>query len=477
MDGNYWWGLLAGVVGTAAGFQGVYERYNKDAYLGAVTRPGIGYLLSRAIIPAGIFVGLVATKAIEEQFWWWALVVGTGTEAVLRSKFFVRRTATDPPEDVLWGPFDLVKWYQELFLAEIGSHLSAYRIALAERLVPSRSFPEFSAEIASRLDGLTSNETSARLLGHIDELRAAYDQSAASDRDTRFCIQLIYRLQRDVNRREFHALLARPPASPTVDDGQYGLAGALSLGLGIVFLMALILLPLFGKTAPCDARGLAIALLAAVLSLGIALTSYSLGASRVRSLLSSAGMIILIALPGYYWYVRPCRDGITWQAVNRSAPWGPRGAHVAVAHDGALWVLGGASMQDESDPGVRLHRGAFEFREGRRLWLGGHNDVWRSEDGVSWRLVGRAPWTPRLALHFALPALPLSTADELESVARNVTRSQVPRPNVRLRCHSGGQSFGAHEDEADGCGDARRGSHALFATASQTSDGLCVVRS
>lgn len=88
-------------------------------------------------------------------------------------------------------------------------------------------------------------------------------------------------------------------------------------------------------------------------------------------------------------------DGKTLTEVIHTAPWGPRWSHASVAHSGHLWILGGVNLQDGSDPKVKLHKGASSIRDGKRLWLGGNNDVWRSKDGNNWTFVGRAPWTPR----------------------------------------------------------------------------------
>ena len=55
-------------------------------------------------------------------------------------------------------------------------------------------------------------------------------------------------------------------------------------------------------------------------------------------------------------------NGKTWTKATASADFSTRDGHQAVVHDNRLWVIGG------SDVGAR------------------NNDVWRSEDGVNWRL-------------------------------------------------------------------------------------------
>lgn len=66
----------------------------------------------------------------------------------------------------------------------------------------------------------------------------------------------------------------------------------------------------------------------------------------------------------------------TWTQVTDDVAWAPRVGEAIVAHDGALWVLGGS--RDENS--------------------GCLSDVWRSEDGVSWkRVLESASWSPRNA--------------------------------------------------------------------------------
>lgn len=72
-------------------------------------------------------------------------------------------------------------------------------------------------------------------------------------------------------------------------------------------------------------------------------------------------------------------DGVHWDLVNDNVPWGPRVLHYTVVFDGSIWIMGGQTV-----PQFAPAEEAF------------HNDVWRSDDGVSWtRVVEHAPWPPR----------------------------------------------------------------------------------
>ncbi len=74
-------------------------------------------------------------------------------------------------------------------------------------------------------------------------------------------------------------------------------------------------------------------------------------------------------------------DGAQWTLVNDSAPWGNRALHYTLVHDGKIWVMGGQTM-----PG-------FVKGETKEAF---YNDVWNSEDGVTWtRVAPHADWSPR----------------------------------------------------------------------------------
>ena len=121
-------------------------------------------------------------------------------------------------------------------------------------------------------------------------------------------------------------------------------------------------------------------------------------------------------------------DGESWRRDkantnnNENVGWTRRQLHQAVAHNGRLYVMGGAdgnkrndvwssgdgaNWQPEADaawPGREIHQ-AVSYK-GRIYVLGGYarennanvrkNDVWSSADGVTWSLVtGSAGWTAR----------------------------------------------------------------------------------
>lgn len=113
-------------------------------------------------------------------------------------------------------------------------------------------------------------------------------------------------------------------------------------------------------------------------------------------------------------------DGLNWTQVTAAAPWSPRSyPRIAIFND-EMYLLGGESHADvwkssngkdwtqltEDAPWGGAGRegyGALAFAD--KLWVfggfvgdsrNGVNDVWYSDDGVTWtRQAEHAPWTPR----------------------------------------------------------------------------------
>jgi hypothetical protein len=130
MDWKYLLAIPSFVIGLLAGFQGIYERYDADPYKAARTLPGILYLLTRGVIPATVYLVLYDAHQLPNPLWFWSLVCGTaGTELILRAKFFIKeeRSAEGVSRELMYGPLDLLRWYQNLFLKSIRGKLPTYR--------------------------------------------------------------------------------------------------------------------------------------------------------------------------------------------------------------------------------------------------------------------------------------------------------------------------------------------------------------
>lgn len=108
-------------------------------------------------------------------------------------------------------------------------------------------------------------------------------------------------------------------------------------------------------------------------------------------------------------------DGLSWNLVTDSAPWGPRDAVIA-SHESKLWLFGGfdGSLPYKNDVWnsvdgqnwtLVVENAAWPARNEHRvesflgeLWLmgGGYSDLWRSSDGEEWTLADAdVPWGTR----------------------------------------------------------------------------------
>ena len=82
-----------------------------------------------------------------------------------------------------------------------------------------------------------------------------------------------------------------------------------------------------------------------------------------------------VVIDTYHHDVWSSEDGVAWEYVA-DAPWPGRYSHTSVVFDGKIWIIGGIAEVGEH------HRS--------------HNDVWSSEDGITWtEVTHRAPWCPR----------------------------------------------------------------------------------
>lgn len=72
-------------------------------------------------------------------------------------------------------------------------------------------------------------------------------------------------------------------------------------------------------------------------------------------------------------------DGVKWEQITESVPWGPRNLHYTVVHNNKIWVMGGQTLPHFAPANLCYY-----------------NDVWNTSDGVQWECVTEhAPWAPR----------------------------------------------------------------------------------
>jgi len=117
-------------------------------------------------------------------------------------------------------------------------------------------------------------------------------------------------------------------------------------------------------------------------------------------------------------------DGINWQQATKNAGWDPRWDFSSTVFNDKLWVVGGMAFGDklfndvwssedgivwrlvDKNPPFGLRQGSSLIDYAGKLWtlgrlnipLYGHglNDVWYSEDGITWKKTKENPaWTGR----------------------------------------------------------------------------------
>ncbi len=77
-------------------------------------------------------------------------------------------------------------------------------------------------------------------------------------------------------------------------------------------------------------------------------------------------------------------DGVNWECVQADTGYESRSGAAVASYRGKLWVMGG-SVPRPNDPPEKGYASITTL-----------NDVWCSEDGVSWeRVLEHAPWAPR----------------------------------------------------------------------------------
>lgn len=71
-------------------------------------------------------------------------------------------------------------------------------------------------------------------------------------------------------------------------------------------------------------------------------------------------------------------DGKNWELVNAKAPWKYSDLALTVVFKNKMWLMGG-------------------WYNGRLAGHGATNEVWSSKNGVNWKAVTKAAWSPRIA--------------------------------------------------------------------------------
>lgn len=217
------WAILAFLIGALSGFQGIYDRYEREPWSALSTAAGLFYVVIRGLIPATVFLVELGLHLINLPPPVEALVLGAGTEALLRARFATSfKKAADPQS--LKGPLDLVFWLQDTFFKSIGPALVGRRSSYVEKYLPGdKSFEELCDLIEGNAAYLADDRASpdnadkarqemkAGVIKYVQDLRTEFMALSApsqSDKD-RFRKKLGSGVYMKVTRSDFRHLMGR----------------------------------------------------------------------------------------------------------------------------------------------------------------------------------------------------------------------------------------------------------------------------
>jgi hypothetical protein len=195
VDYNYVYASVSFAIGTAAGFQGVWERYNQDVVAAAKTLPGIVYLFSRGLLPAAVFSLLYGNGYLARLLFLQALACGTGAELVLRMTFYVKQEKQAGGfEELLRGPFDLFRWYQSFWLETIAGRMAEGRKKTVQGVILDVSFTDLVKHFSKNVGAWPNPQLMAQLEKEVLDLRVTYDKELAAGGDVTLNERYRYKL-------------------------------------------------------------------------------------------------------------------------------------------------------------------------------------------------------------------------------------------------------------------------------------------
>src|SRR6266576_4637012 len=178
IDWTYLYSLVAFVIGGLAGFQGVYEKYNRDSLKASTTLPGFSYILTRAAFPTLVFASSYGLGYVKSYLLLTAFACGTGAELFLRTKFFIKQSESGEGnvEELLKGPLDLLRWYQTLFLEASASGLAERRKNFIKKHLPeTETLQSLYDRFNKNTDAWPNAADMAKLKVEVDKLKAEFD--------------------------------------------------------------------------------------------------------------------------------------------------------------------------------------------------------------------------------------------------------------------------------------------------------------
>lgn len=210
LDWKYLYAAVAFAVGTLSGFQAIYNRYPTEPLSSAATVPGGIYLLTRGGMPAIIFAVMYYQKTLSAYPFLSSLFIGAASEVVLRSQILIKQTAKQGGgiDELVKGPLDLLKWYQDLFLVAIETKRAAKRQEFVKKHMPTGDFRTLATRVLDNKEAFRDGKS--ELEQAVNKLMKDFETDAneASVKNERYRQKLGYLVLRAVGQSNFKTLFA-----------------------------------------------------------------------------------------------------------------------------------------------------------------------------------------------------------------------------------------------------------------------------
>ena len=139
---------------------------------------------------------------------------GTGAELVLRLKFFIKEEITaNGIEELLRGPFDLLRWYQNLFLEAIADSLAESRKNFVKNNLPQNvAFADLCITVRQNCNAYNAPQIVQKIRDEITRLEASYATAEAKGTpintiERSSCLELGYVVLNTAGKKGFKTLL------------------------------------------------------------------------------------------------------------------------------------------------------------------------------------------------------------------------------------------------------------------------------
>jgi hypothetical protein len=209
IDWNYLNSLAAFLIGSLSGFQAIHVRYPTASIRAARTIPGSFYLFTRGALPASIFVALYHYGLIKSYLFLYSLALGTGAEAFLRSQILVRQSTKEGGgvDELLRGPLDLLRWYQDVFLVAISTVDARQSLEFVKTHLPREDFKSLCRRVRDNLGAF--HEPIAGLEQAVEKLVVEFDSDGDElTKNDRYRLKLGYTVLRLAGKPNFKTLFS-----------------------------------------------------------------------------------------------------------------------------------------------------------------------------------------------------------------------------------------------------------------------------